>query len=74
MGNFIDRDPLKQFRSECKLPLIYGGGINSNTNIQSLIDLKYDGALISNVLHFRKMDITNIKKNLSKIRTNIINI
>ena len=74
IGNFIGRDPLKQFRSECKLPLIYGGGINSNTNIQSLIDLKYDGALISNVLHFRKMDITNIKKNLSKIRTNIINI
>ena len=74
MRNFIGNDPLKQFRSKCKLPLIYGGGINSNTNIQSLIDLKYDGVSISNVLHFRKMGITDIKKDLSKINTNSINV
>tara|TARA_Y100000590_G_scaffold470419_1_gene664751 strand:+ start:8471 stop:9229 length:759 start_codon:yes stop_codon:yes gene_type:complete len=74
IGNFISSDTLKEFRSKCKLPLIYGGGINSNENILDLIDLKYDGASISNALHFNKMQISNIKKHVSKIKNNIINL
>ena len=74
IGSFIESDTLKKFRTKCKLPLIYGGGINSKENILNLINLKYDGASISNALHFNKMQISKIKKHVSTIKANIINL
>ena len=74
IGNFIESNTLREFRTKCKLPLIYGGGINSNKNILNLIDLKYDGVSISNALHFNKMQISNIKQYVSSIKTDVINL
>ena len=74
VSNFINKEYLKKFRSRCKLPLIYGGGVNNNQNILSLVGLNYDGVSISNALHFKKMNISDTKVYLSKNRVNVANI
>ena len=47
----LDYDLLNQLRLISNLPLLYGGGINNDFQIDYLKEINFDGAIISNFLH-----------------------
>ena len=50
----LDYDLLNQVRLITNLPLLYGGGINNDFQIDYLKKNRFDGAIISNSLHNNK--------------------
>ena len=53
----------KTISSVCSVPLIFGGGIGNFNHYQELCELKtVDAVSISNVLHYDKLKISNLKK------------
>lgn len=67
----IDFHILEKARDISKVPIIYGGGVNSLNIIEKMISIGFDGVTISAAAHFKKLNIINIKKNLAKKYKNI---
>ena len=70
----IDYFILEKVRKICRVPLIYGGGIRTHSTINNLMNLELDGACISHALHYKKIYIPEIKKNLKNLYKNYINL
>ncbi len=60
--NALNFQLLKNLRQITKLPMLYGGGIFNELQINKIKDMNYDGIVISNALHQKKVNF--IKKYL----------
>jgi imidazole glycerol-phosphate synthase subunit HisF len=58
----LDYNLLNQVRSISNLPLLYGGGLKHDSQIDYLKKIQFDGAIISNSLHNNKINF--VKKYL----------
>lgn len=67
----IDFEILRKSRAISKVPLIYGGGINSFEKIKDIIDLGFDGVTISSALYDGSIDLFEVKKKLFHLYKNI---
>ena len=62
----IDLEILEKAREISKVPLVYGGGINSLENINNLIDIGFDGVTVSSAIYDNSLDLDKVKNSLSK--------
>lgn len=56
----VDLGFIKQIRAATQKPLIYGGGVNAQTDLRILCDAGYDGVIISTAVHKGKIPISII--------------
>ena len=70
---FIDRDGmegvadieiLKKIRNQTKVQLLYGGGISKYDEIKLIKNLGFNGVCISTSLHFNKMKLNEINRDI----------
>jgi imidazole glycerol phosphate synthase subunit HisF len=54
----------KEARDLTDIPIIYSGGIRNIEDIQELSKLGFDGASIGSALHYKKINITELKNSL----------
>ena len=67
----IDFEILDKARRISKVPLLYGGSINSINKIKKIIDLGIDGVTISTALYDNSLNIYEIKRQLANLYVNV---
>ena len=61
----IDPVLVELARSHCKVPLIYGGGVKSSSDIADTFNLNCDGCAVASAFHFEDLNISDLKNDLS---------
>ena len=71
-----DLELVEKVINKLKVPLIVGGGISSSDDIIKLVNIGVNAVSISNIIHFNKTNIMDIKEELirNKIDTRIAKI
>ena len=71
-----DLELVENVINKLEIPLIVGGGISSSDDIIKLVNIGVNAVSISNIIHFNKINIIDIKEELikNKIDTRIVKI
>ena len=64
MSKGIDPVLVELARSHCEVPLIYGGGVKSSSDIVDIFNLNCDGCAVASAFHFENLNISDVKKDL----------
>jgi cyclase len=60
----LDLALAKLARSNCEVPLVFGGGVSSLSDIAAAYDENCDGCAVASAFHFEDLKITEVKNDL----------
>lgn len=66
----IDPVLIELARSHCEIPLIYGGGVSSSSDVGDTYNQNCDGCAVASAFHFDDLNISDVKSDL--IKKNIV--
>jgi imidazole glycerol-phosphate synthase subunit HisF len=64
MSKGVDLNLAKLARVECDVPLIFGGGVSSSSDIAAIYDINCDGCAVASAFHFGDLKIDEVKNDL----------